>query len=298
MALRIGKKNKADDWSEESLKQELAQISEDDTTAAPTVAASDDPLADLLSDPAFNTASTPAATAGIPAPAFDAPGDAAGVPAPATKARPRLSPVVLAGGLVFLIVAAGVGAYLMFFSQPAEDETPTELPTRVTRRPRPPAPPVTVPAATKPAAAKPVAGKPTAVPANKVVPPRTPVKRVTPGKAGIVATGAKTPAIAPKKPGQAPRVVPVAGVPTPVGPPPGMAGQPGKGSSRTTTVEVVRPVTVLTPALQAQLKALWKKGADAKHRGDNATARAAWLQMLKLRPGHPGVQEAINQLPK
>ncbi len=26
--------------------------------------------------------------------------------------------------------------------------------------------------------------------------------------------------------------------------------------------------------------------------------RAAWEQMLKIRPGHPGVQEAIDKLPK
>lgn len=289
MALRIGKKNQpADDWSEESLKQELAQLSEDDAPTAPAAAASADPLDDLFNTPAFDPASTPAMQPGVPmtAPAAIPPplsDESVAVPVP-VKTRPRLSPLLLAGGLVFLVVAAGVGAYLMFFSKPTEDDAAPIIPTRVVRRPAPPMPAVVV--------------KPTAIPATKVVPPKTPVKRVTPGKAGIVTTGATVPALAPKKAGQTPRVVPVAGIPTPVGPPPGMAGQPGKGSTRDTTVEVVRPVGVLTPALQAQLKALWKKGADAKHRGNIPAARAAWVQMLRLRPGHPGVQEALNQLPK
>jgi hypothetical protein len=77
-----------------------------------------------------------------------------------------------------------------------------------------------------------------------------------------------------------------------------MAGQPGKGSSRVTTVQIVRPVTALTPAVAQQLKALWNQGAAAKHRGDYAGARRAWQQILRLRPGHPGIQEAINKLPR
>ena len=51
------------------------------------------------------------------------------------------------------------------------------------------------------------------------------------------------------------------------------------------------------PALAKQLAALWKKGADAKHAGNIAGARAAWTQMLRLRPNHPGVQEALDKLP-
>jgi cytochrome c-type biogenesis protein CcmH/NrfG len=47
----------------------------------------------------------------------------------------------------------------------------------------------------------------------------------------------------------------------------------------------------------AQLKALWKKGADAKHKKDYAGAKAAWEQMLKIRPGDAAVEEAIKKLP-
>ena len=52
-----------------------------------------------------------------------------------------------------------------------------------------------------------------------------------------------------------------------------------------------------TPALLSQLKVLWKRGAAAKQKGDIAGARAAWTKMLQLRPGHPGVQSAIDKLP-
>jgi hypothetical protein len=46
------------------------------------------------------------------------------------------------------------------------------------------------------------------------------------------------------------------------------------------------------------LKSLWKQGADAKHRGDYDGARRAWTKILQLRPGHPGIQGAIDKLPK
>lgn len=307
MALRIGKKkNNADDWSEESLRQELAQLSTDEASASDETGTpapfdvndlpfdeagtSDDPLADLLEDlpgTSDEAASTPIPSPAIAPAALD---DNSGLSdlGVAPRRRPRVSPILLAAGLVFLIVAAGVGAYLTFFNKPAEEEAPPV----VAKRPRPP---VTEPAsqpAPRPVRPKPVAAK--SVPATKVVPPRTPVKRVPPGKAGIVAKAATAPVIAPKTPGQAPAVVPVKGVPTPVAPPQGMAGQPGKGSTRIPTVQVIRPVT----ATHAKLKAFWKQGAAAKHRGDYAGARRAWVQILRLDPGHPGIQEALNKLPR
>ena len=58
-----------------------------------------------------------------------------------------------------------------------------------------------------------------------------------------------------------------------------------------------RPTVPLTPTLQKQLKDLWNKGAAAKRAQDFAGARAAWTQMLQLRPNHPGIQEAIDKLP-
>ena len=57
------------------------------------------------------------------------------------------------------------------------------------------------------------------------------------------------------------------------------------------------PTVPLTPALQSQLKALWKQGAAAKRARNIAGARAAWTKMLQLRPNHPGVQSAIDKLP-
>ncbi len=52
----------------------------------------------------------------------------------------------------------------------------------------------------------------------------------------------------------------------------------------------------VTPAVKAQLKALWNKGAEAKHSGDFAGARAAWTQMQNLRPS-AAVKSAIDKLP-
>lgn len=53
------------------------------------------------------------------------------------------------------------------------------------------------------------------------------------------------------------------------------------------------------PALdQAKLKSLWEKGKAAKHAKKYDEARAAWSEILKLDPGHAGIQEAIDKLPK
>jgi hypothetical protein len=313
MALRFGKKkDNANDWTDDSLRQELAQIS-GDPAAAPDAttdqAESFDDFSDFSDFPETpEDAGTP--TAPIPTPAISAPPMETGTDLSgdvALGSRPRVSPVLLAAGLVFLVVAFSVGVFLVFFSSPAEDDTAAPIiPPRVAKAPPPDPntpPPATQTLPTKAAPAPPakvVNTKTTVkIPATKVVPPGTAVKVVPAGKAGIAPKAGSAPAIAPPKPGQAPRVVPVKGVPTPVGPPPGMAGIPGKGTTRTTSVQIVPPPgQPLTPALPAQLKALWKKGADAKHRGDNAGARAAWQQMLRLHPGHPGVQEAINKLPR
>lgn len=70
---------------------------------------------------------------------------------------------------------------------------------------------------------------------------------------------------------------------------------PAKGAAP--PPKIAPRAVIVPPARKAQLKALWKKGADAKHRGDNAGARKAWQQALKLQPGHPGFQDAIDKLP-
>lgn len=76
--------------------------------------------------------------------------------------------------------------------------------------------------------------------------------------------------------------------------------RPGPGAPPTLAPSAMntRPLmTPLTPVLAAQLQALWLEGAAAKHRGDYDAARAAWRKALQLRPGHPGLAEAIRKLP-
>jgi cytochrome c-type biogenesis protein CcmH/NrfG len=60
----------------------------------------------------------------------------------------------------------------------------------------------------------------------------------------------------------------------------------------------VLAVQAISPALKAELSQLWLQGANAKWRKDYAGARRAWTKMLQLRPGHPGVQSAIDKLPR
>jgi Domain of unknown function (DUF5916)/Carbohydrate family 9 binding domain-like len=67
----------------------------------------------------------------------------------------------------------------------------------------------------------------------------------------------------------------------------------GRVDNRQPTVQ-----TTISPFLLLQLKALWKQGADAKHRGDFEGARRAWQRALQIAPGHPGFQEAIDKLPR
>ena len=108
--------------------------------------------------------------------------------------------------------------------------------------------------------------------------------------------GTKAPALnsAGNKP---PAIVPAPGMPNPVEiMRDGVAAQDGKGLPPAAAVPVVRPAAPIPPALKSQLKILWQQGAAAKHRGDKAAAKRAWQKMLQLRPGHPGVQEAINKL--
>ena len=265
MALRLGKKKDVsteppaaagDDWSEAAL---LGTDEPQSTIPAPS--------------PAVTSPSTsPDPADAFVADTFDS--------APRKKA---ISPVLLAGGLVLLLTALGVGAYFAFFSAPAEEE--------------PPARGVTPPILLKPSPAP-------APPNTKVVTvaPKTVAPKVPAGSAGIASPGTKVPAIKPQ-PGNSAAVVPKPNMPTPVPlMPDGMAGQPGKGTSTGTTVQIVgspvSPAASLPTTLQAQLKALWKQGADAKHQRNYNGARQAWGKMLKLRPGHPGVKEAIEKLPR
>ena len=259
MALRIGKKKDAP-------AGEASNAPTDDWSDAALLGQSDEPI----------SAPTPAVAPGA---AIDPADDfVTETFAPAPRKKP-VSPALLAGGLVLFLTVVGVGAYFAFFNTPVEEDAPIAAPRRVAKIVRPTPIPVKL--------KTPVKSKTGA-----------PVKKVAPGRAGIASPGTKTPALRSSL-GKAPSVVPKPNMPTPVPlMPDGMAAQPGKGSMPGTTVQIVRPVAPVATALQAQLKALWKQGADAKHERNYNGARAAWGKMLKLHPGHPGVQEAIEKLPR
>ncbi len=72
---------------------------------------------------------------------------------------------------------------------------------------------------------------------------------------------------------------------------------PGAFQTGQRALSAPQPTVPLTPGLLKQLQDLWKQGAAAKNRKDFAGARAAWTEMLRRRPNHPGVQSAIDKLP-
>ena len=286
MALRLGKKKDAPtDPPENQAANPTVETPDDDWSEAALMGQNDPPPSAI---PAPSPAVAPASS-GAPDPADAFGSDAFDSPPP----KKKVSPVLLAGGLVLLLTGLGVGAYFAF-SPPPEEEAIVLAPS--------PTPPIDLVAPLKPAPTRVALIPPK--PAIKVQPKvGAPGSKVAAGRAGIVSPGTQVPAVRPQG-GKAPAVVPKPNQPTPVPiMPDGMAGQPGKGSSVGTTVQVVRPAASspaakLPPTMQAQLKALWKQGADAKHQRNYNGARTAWRKMLKLRPGHPGVQQAIEKLPR
>lgn len=179
----------------------------------------------------------------------------------ATKKSPP--PAVLAGIVVLLLAAIGAGVYFFVLQPSADDDTTTTAP---------PAQVATTPETPENPAPE--------APADQPVTP-APAKPATPAAAKPKPTALPKPSL--------PKPTPTPGIPA------GLTGQDGKGLAPGNTVLAVQPVS---PALQAQLRQLWQQGAQAKWRGDYAGARRAWTRMLQLRPGHPGVQAAINKLPK
>jgi len=67
---------------------------------------------------------------------------------------------------------------------------------------------------------------------------------------------------------------------------------------------LIAPGTAVSPGIapasdkRSQLRAIWKRGAAAKKRGDFAGARRFWNQGLKIQPDNIGFQESIAKLPK
>ncbi len=180
-------------------------------------------------------------------------------------------PVAILAGVIALLAVAGAGAYFFLLAPPVEDDVaPVGDPTQVATAPADPGDPSSAAPAADPAA-KPVMPAP-AKPAPK------------PAAKPAAAAKAPTPVAKPK-----PKPTPTPGARQ------GLTGQDGKGLEPGNTVLAVQAVS---PALQAELRQLWQQGANAKWRGDYAGARRAWTKMLQLRPGHPGVQSAIDKLPK
>lgn len=233
------------------------------------------------------TDETPAAPAGNDAwDEFAAPHESERVPQDTTAAAPTRASnkrVLWFGLGAFALVGGALAAWQLFGpGSQAEDES-------------------AAPIAMAPASSSRTVAQATATPVKVAVPitrrlPKV-VKRVKAGDAGIVSSRAVAPALKPQSPRMPARMVPVRGIPTPIQPPEGMAGSPGRRAVRSSVVVArVVPSGTLTPQLKAQLKALWEQGARAKQNGDSAGARRAWQQILKLRPGHPGIQEAIDKL--
>ena len=226
--------------------------------------------------------------------------------------RRKKSPALLGVGALGLTGLA-LGAWYLLGSRQEPPEEPALTPP-----PRRAAAPVASPAASAKAggATKPGAGaqpKATAKPGAATRPgalagdPRRPggvaqreqlerLRRTAaqrPGRVGIAPPGSEPPQFAPSTVGQPPRMAPAQGAPTPIQPPYYAEGIPGRRGGRN---EIVLAPRALEPASPSQLKELWLQGAAAKARGDIPAARRAWREILRLSPGHPGIQEAINKL--
>lgn len=240
------------------------------------------------------------------------------VPVVATKKRSPL-PALLGLGALGLL---GLGALAWSRLTPAEETEDAPIARRPpVARPTPakvatktaPAKVIVVKAPTKPSvktATRPVVVRPavTKTATTKTVSKQTTVQSATPGTplAATTTTTQTTVATAFVPDPQAaaaaiangPRTMAPADQPTPtIFPPP--AARPGKWAdpNEVTVVQAARVAPPVAPAVKARLKALWKQGADAKHRNDFAGARRAWSQALKLAPNYPGFAESIAKLP-
>ena len=194
------------------------------------------------------------------------------LPAPGVYGNPNGKPkkslplVPLLGALGTLaIVGGGVWFFLKSQSAPIDTDTPAPPPRpRVAKAPLTPTRPTTL-------------VKPGAPPVSSAgVPPKTTGTALRSGSPGI--------APPPVAPGATPKLPVIAAPNTP--------------QTGTATAKGPSATTGLDPRLAARLTALWKAGADAKHRKNFKEARDAWQEALTLHPGHPGFAEAIAKLPK
>lgn len=63
-----------------------------------------------------------------------------------------------------------------------------------------------------------------------------------------------------------------------------------------TAAESAKTKEAAAKYLKWKLKKLWDEGAEAKHDADFVRARARWQEILRLKPNHPGIQEALQKL--
>lgn len=189
------------------------------------------------------------------------------IPVPVPKAKKPLPIVPLLGALGLLAVAGGGAMFLLNSNQNSEPDVPAPPPTTAGRISSPASP--NTPPATGSATAPVAPGIPVA-PGS----PATGLRSASPGIA---------PPVAPRQPLPVTRAT-SSGVSV-------IAGQSPAGKLPAATGG-------LDAQLASKLKALWQAGADAKHKGDYKTARAAWGEALRLRPSHPGFQDSINKLPR
>lgn len=195
--------------------------------------------------------------------AFDPDGTGSADQQPADKPR---APLLLIAGLAFLVVAVGVGSYFFFFAPAVEEIEVPDTPVSQQAQAPEEAPDDAAPGEELPL-------PDSDAPEGEIAEP-APQSTTTPAEVHE----------------QSPP------------PPPAIrdfiAAQDGKGLQPNNAVPAVTLSPQPSAELYAQLQTLWKQGAAAKWRGDYAAARRVWSEILRLRPGHPGIQEAIDKLPQ
>lgn len=181
------------------------------------------------------------------------------------KGKKKTPLIPILGALGLLAVAGGIGTFLLNSNKGTTDSEAPVIPLRP--RIARPAPPVDASAPASPATAEvPTTGLRSASPG--IAPPALP-------KTPIESAPPQTAATAPVRVAQNPATPP-------------QNAAPG----------ALKGATGMDANVAGQLKVLWKKGADAKHRKDFAGARQAWQEALRLSPNHPGFQDSINKLPR
>lgn len=168
----------------------------------------------------------------------------------------KKSPLIPILAGLVVLALVGAGTFSFFRSQNAGDEGALDVETPITNLKTDAAPTQTIDEAPAP----PVSENP------RPGPPKAPPKLIKP----------KAPAPPPRSAN------------------PGIGTNPGAKVNAPKIAMATNPP--LTPELKAQLREMWKLGAEAKKRGDSAAAAKAWRQALRLRPGHPGFQESIDKL--